>query len=140
MEPPELPPPDAEPGEIYLLGGQLMFMPDHRSIRCVIRNRNRTRCVTMLPGLTAWRQSLLGLPTRGGLLWVRATQVPDHLADQYAAQRCTRHHTAATPLTEDISPQWEVFDPQRHLGAHALALPRGQWTALSFDDGPTVDP
>ncbi|MET8681985.1 hypothetical protein ABZW18_31515 [Streptomyces sp. NPDC004647] len=136
MEPPELPTPDAEPGEIYLLGGQLMFMPGLPSIRCVIRNQSGARCVTKLPSFTPWRQSLLGLPTGSGLLWVRATQVPDHLADQYAAQHCTRHHTAATPLADDISPQWEVFDPQRHPGAHALSLPRGRWTALPFDDGP----
>jgi hypothetical protein len=136
MEPSALPTPDAEPGEIYVLGGQPMFMPGHPSIRCVIRNQSGTRCVTKLPVLTAWRETLLGLPTRSGLLWVRATQVPDHLADQYSAQHCTRHHTATTPLADDISPQWEAFDPQRHPGAQALSLPRGEWTVLPFDDGP----
>lgn len=113
-----------------------MFMPGNPSIRCVVLNQNRTRCVTKLPSPAPWRQSLLGHPTRSGLFWVRATEVPDHLADQYAAQHCTRHHTAATPLTNETSPEWEAFDPQRHPGAHALSLPRGRWTALPFDGGP----
>ncbi|MFJ2218246.1 hypothetical protein ACIQVO_38625 [Streptomyces sp. NPDC101062] len=133
MELPEIPAADAEPGDLYVLKGKLMFMPGSPSIRCVVRNQNRTRCVTKLPGLSTWGEALLGFPTGSGLLWVRATRVPDVLADQYAVQHCTRHHTAAAPLVDDISPEWEEFDAHRHPGARALSLPRGQWTALPFD-------
>ncbi|MFF8786694.1 hypothetical protein [Streptomyces sp. NPDC015125] len=138
MEPHELPSRDSEPGETYLLGGRPMFMPGHPSIRCVTRNQSGTRCVTKLPSPTPWRHSLLALTTGNGLVWVRATQVPDHLADQYTAQHCTRHHTPSSPPADDIPPQWEVFDPQRHPGGHTLELPPGQWTPLPFDDNPTL--